>query len=187
MDKIIDMSNRKGIQIIYPPKEVKKYSENYATLLLTADIIEPCAAIDPFGMCTTVECLSCANCNYQIIAKDGKILKEYYNGSDHGNEKKKYVIEFFDDFDGQDIKDYLNNEESDYRITRDEDRVILRLSKKDVQKRDESMNRSRQYIDDYFRSLTASCKEETPFLTEAYFPEEKKTLWKRIKETFQKG
>lgn len=130
-ETIIDVSGRKNIEIIYPEKEVVEYIDNRATLDIITGINEPCTSLDPFATDTIVDCLTCDNSDYKIVLKDGTVLKDYKESPQNGQLPERYVIEFFEDMKNQDISTYLNSPQSDYRITRDSDRIILRASKLD--------------------------------------------------------
>lgn len=184
-NKVIDMTNRKGIKIIFNKREVEKYIDKNAILKIKRETKTSCASIDPIGLCTVLDCLACSNCDYKIIEKNGTILKDYQQ--DQEGSEKKYVIEFFDDLDHTDIEKYLKSEESNYRITRDSDRVILHYSKEDVIKRDEKMNQARKEVEAYYQKIEKQI--------ETYQEEEKKqsskesespSLVKKIASKFKK-
>lgn len=188
-ERITDMSMRKGIKIIFPELEVKDYIKDNATLKIKREIKDSCGIIDPLGMCTVIDCLSCKNSDYKIILHDGVILKDFKDEKSSG-EEEKYIIEFFDKLDHTtNILDYLTNEENDYRITRESDQVILYYSKEDRQKRDISMNQSRKYIDDYLKRQEELYKEETDSKENQQTPPEQtknKSLLNKIKSILKK-
>lgn len=130
MDKVIDMSFRKGFKIVFKEPEVKEYIKNRAQLIIKREVKQGCFEIDPFGLCTILDCINCCNADVKII-RDDKVLKDFQSNTDN-MKNEEYVIEFFDNFLDTDVVDYLNNLESDYRITRDSDKVILHFSKEDI-------------------------------------------------------
>lgn len=183
-DKVIDMTKRKEMKIIYKKKEVEQYIDNRATLKLKTEINESCVNIDPIGICTVQNCLTCSNCDYKIVLNNGIILKDYQYEKDAVEEK--YVIEFFDELGNSNIVDYLNNEESNYRITRDSDRIILRYSKEDIIKRDARINQTREDMDGIYQAINRQI-EHCELEEQKYDSVEKRpSLVKKIKSIFKK-
>lgn len=87
-----------------------------------------CPTIDPIGLCTILDCLKCENCNYKIVMATGEIVKNFSDDL----EAERYLVEFFDDIKSEDILSYLDDVNSDYRITRESDGVVLRYSTSDL-------------------------------------------------------
>ena len=87
-----------------------------------------CPTVDPIGLCTILDCMKCENCNYRIIMDNGEVIKDFSDDL----ESEKYLIEFFDDVKSRDILNYLYDNNSDYRITRECDGVVLRYSHSDL-------------------------------------------------------
>lgn len=93
----------------------------------------PCCILSSIGNCTIEDCLKCENEDYRIIDKEGKILKDFHG---HYLDKKNiksesYVIQFFDKVDFDNLDSYLENPNSDYRITRCSDLTVMRSSHMD--------------------------------------------------------
>lgn len=95
---IIDVSKKKNIKIINNGREVEEYSKNHAILDIVTEVERPCSDMDPFGLDTVTDCITCSNSDYKIML-DGKVIKEFKNLSSNTEEenKERYVIEFFDD------------------------------------------------------------------------------------------
>lgn len=134
-NKVIDVTNKK-ITIIKPGREVTSYIDQHATLDIIDNLSMDCAHLDPFGLDTVIDCLSCPNSDYKIVLH-GKVMKDF-NESQIQSKKQsqtRYVIEFFDKIPSNDeLVSYLEDDNSNYRITRDEDGVILRYSIEDKRK-----------------------------------------------------
>lgn len=93
-----------------------------------------CAKYDAFGLCSVSDCLTCENSLYQIILSDGSVM--YSPGFyDLDKDAECYTIEIFDEVSGDLIK-YLNDDKSNYRITRESDGVVLRFSLYDMRKQE---------------------------------------------------
>lgn len=100
-----------------------------ATLEIKRMIKNNCAMYDPFGLCTINDCLQCENSSYKIVFDNGICLKTN-EFDDVQKDAEKYFLEFQDKID-KDIFEYLVDGNSDYRITRVKDDVVLRCTKED--------------------------------------------------------
>lgn len=129
-------------------------------------IKDSCAVYDPIGLCLVTECLTCENADCCIINSDGTIIKDfkYYGLKEEDIRTSKYLIEFFDEVDYDNIEDYLINEDSDYRMTRiyssenGKENVIMRFSKAD--KKEELEKQKKQQLE-YEESLRNMLGEES--------------------------
>lgn len=187
-EKIIDASWKKNIKIIYPGREVDSYIKNHAILDIVKETKRPCSDMDPFGQDTVLDCMTCSNSDYQIVLK-GKTIKEFQdkNSKQKEENKTRYIIEFFEDIPDQgSLLSYLENESSNYRITRDSDGIILRPSLEDRRKKEEEQRRIREDFEALQHRLFAPyennlANKETQN-NELSFPssKKKKSLLKRI-------
>lgn len=89
-----------------------------------------CKIFGDFSLCSIVECYKCERSDYKIVAKDGTIIKDFEKDSEFGQKPERYVVQFFDDVDSNNIEEYLSNSKSDYRIV-SQDGIILRKSSND--------------------------------------------------------
>lgn len=129
------MKSRENLVII-PSEEGKKsgdYSKNYAIMVMTTGIEDDCSSYDPFGMDLFLECPMCSNCNYRIDFLDGTHFESNRPIRRMETEIERYCIELFDPVCGRDFAfdegksffSYLESEESNYRIVRMGDRIIM--------------------------------------------------------------
>lgn len=106
-------------------------------------INRPCCILDSIGTCTIVDCLKCENTDYRIIDKEGNILKDFNGG--YLNRKniktESYIVQFFDEVDFNQLGSYLEDPNSDYRITRCKDHIIMRPSHIDEEKEKETLQK----------------------------------------------
>ena len=189
---IIDVSKKKNIKIINNGREVEEYSKNHAILDIVTEVERPCSDMDPFGLDTVTDCITCSNSDYKIML-DGKVIKEFKKLSSNTEEenKERYVIEFFDDIPTPDsIIAYLEDNNSDYRITRDSDGIILRPSLEDKRRKKEEAEKKRQEFEEMERRLFESyrqelCKEQESALTSTPTVK-KKSIFNRIFSTRKK-
>lgn len=184
--EIIDVSGKKDIKIIRPGREVESYIENHAVLDVVTETERPCSDMDPFGLHTLLDCLNCSNCDYQIILK-GKLVKEFEDKKRNQEQEKKtrYIIEFFERAPKQEkLLDYLKNEDSNYRTTRDSDGIILRPSLEDRRKIEEEQARIRADLEAMERNLFGPYLEESlkeeEVKSSAESPVKKKSIFSRI-------
>ena len=167
----VDVSGKKDVKIIRPGREVEEYSENHAILDIVRETERSCSDIDPFGQDTVLDCITCSNSDYQIVLK-GKKVKEFQDKNSKQNQetKTRYIIEFFEDIpDQKSLSDYLENENSNYRITRDSDGVILRPSLEDRRKKEEEQAKLRADFKEMERKMFG------PYLAEPLKEEESKS------------
>ena len=126
---------RKKKEVIEPVHEKKTYPKllvenpQTAILFLQRERKNSCGLYDPFGLCTIVDCLQCENSVYRIAFDNGVCL-ETIDFDDKENKSEKYLLEFKDEIK-RDIFEYLIDDNSDYRITRLSDNVVLRDTKED--------------------------------------------------------
>lgn len=104
------------------------------TIIMLTQINNDCGHIDPLGECPVSKCFDCRNADYRITLEDGKIIRDfkYYGTKGKRIEVNKYLIEFFDEVDLENIESYLTNYSSDYRLTRLSDNCVLIPSKTDI-------------------------------------------------------
>lgn len=112
---------------VYP--ELLVGNSKTAILFLQAGVNESCANYDPFGLCTVVDCLQCKNSVYRI-AFDNDVCIETDDFDSRKSQSKEYLLEFEDCID-RDIFEYLVDQNSNYRITRVKDNVVLRYTRED--------------------------------------------------------
>lgn len=139
-ETIVDVSKKKNIKIINNGREVEEYNKNHAILDIVSNVESPCSDMDSFGLDMVKDCLTCSNSDYKIML-DGKVIKDFKKLSSNAEEenKERYVIEFFDDIPASDnIVSYLEDNNSNYRITRDSDGIILRPFLEDRKKKKKS-------------------------------------------------
>ena len=83
-------------------------------------------------------------------------IKDFKNTSSNTKKdnKERYVIEFFDNIPTPDnIMTYLEDNNSNYRITRDSDRIILRQSLEDRKKVEEEQIELTRKIEEKMKIL----------------------------------
>ncbi len=170
-------------------------------VLLRTGVLNPCSDYDPFGLCICTECFLCENCDYMIIDNEGNILKDFYSLdlTSEFEERAIYKVEFFDEgyFKNlKDFKEYIANDNSDYRLTRifsdsnGEENTVLRLSKLDQEKireKEEIWQREEEEIRERFyrhNCITNNSVANQPNKQDDFKPEGKiKVL---VKHIFQK-
>lgn len=121
-------------------KNIFKDGESYykAVLKLKTMTLNPCGNYDPFGLCTIPECMSCENSSF-IIEFDSP-NESYPNGiykkgdyEKYENNEELFLIEFMEGIPvPEHIIEYLLKDESNYRITRVKDSVIMRRSNEGI-------------------------------------------------------
>lgn len=117
----------------------KKYKKDkFSHGIIEFNIKNPdvCSTI---GDCCIVDCLKCDNCVHKIIISTGNV-------SGNSENTERYIIEFFDRVDINDIIGYFDDDTNDYRITREKDGVILRCSKLDLIERDNKYNSIKEEV-----------------------------------------
>lgn len=119
-------------------KDYKKDNFNYGVVDLNIKNSKVCPTIDPLGGCSVVDCLKCDNCNHSIVLATRNISDSF---SGNCKDIERYIVEFFDEVDTGNIIGYLDDDNSDYRITREKDGVILRYSKTDLINLDNEINK----------------------------------------------
>lgn len=182
MSNIVDVQNKSKIEIIKPKREVEHYIDAHATLDITRELKDPCAFYDPFGQDTVIDCLTCENCDYKIISPKGNIIKDFNTSLQNNSlETTRYIIEFFDQMPpNESIVPYLEEESSNYRITRDSDGIILRFSLEDQQRRKEEYEKPRRELEEWYQRQQTLYSEET---LDSKAKEQPKSFIKRLKET----
>ncbi len=106
--------------------------ENEGILKIKTEVKDNCVNYDYFGFCTVEDCIKCENASYRFIFSNGRQTgdNEYYK---NGNSEEKYLIEFFDKVPTRvELEKYFLNPNSNYKITRLNDGVVLRPSKEEV-------------------------------------------------------
>lgn len=179
-ENIIDVIWKKNIKIINNGREVEEYNKNHAILDMVTEIESPCSDMDSFGLDMVKDCLTCSNSDYKIML-DGKVIKDFKKLSSNAEEenKERYVIEFFDDIPASDnIISYLEDNNSNYRITRDSDGIILRPFLEDRKRKEEEQEKMRAEFEKMERRFYAPyrqqpSKEPTPVV-------KKKSIFNRI-------
>ena len=184
-ENIIDVSCRKDLKIINKEREVEEYNKNHAILDIVSNVERPCSDMDPFGLDTVTDCLTCSNSDYKIML-DGKVIKDFKNLSSNTEEenKERYVIEFFDDIPTPDnIIAYLEDNNSNYRITRDSDGIVLRPSLEDRKRKEEEQAKMIREFEEMERKLFGLHRQQlsTPELIQTSTPiVKKKSIFDRI-------
>lgn len=100
-----------------------------AILLLKVERKSSCSSYNPFGMCTILDCLQCENSVYKIVF-DNDICLETSDFDEVENKIEKYYLEFQDEIN-RDIFEYLIDNNSNYRIIRVEDNMVLRTTREE--------------------------------------------------------
>lgn len=100
-----------------------------AILEIKSQILNGCATYDPIGLCTINDCFQCENCAYRMTFDNGVIV-ETDDFDKFSIESERYLLEFLTPI-GKDIYGYLTDDNSDYRITRLSDNVVLRLTQEE--------------------------------------------------------
>lgn len=144
-------------------------AKSTAKMILLTGIKNHCANYDPFGMDTVIDCLDCPNSNFIIIDEQDNILvnfkaqekigklivnhseseiKAYIKALSKKDRQKKnnleyetYTIQFFENYDHDNIIEYLKNNDSNYRLIRNSDNVCMRLSKVEKRLQDDRYQR----------------------------------------------
>lgn len=83
--------------------------------------------------CNTAYCFVCPNCDYQLKLDDGSIIHDFkYNNYNNKTMMiERYNIQFFDDVDFSKIDEYLQDDDSNYRLINTETLKTVRQSKED--------------------------------------------------------
>lgn len=71
---------------IIEEKKRDSYIKNHVILEIVTGVERPCSNIDPLGLDTVTDCLTCSNSDYKILQED-KVIKDYKKSS--SKEKKK--------------------------------------------------------------------------------------------------
>lgn len=132
-------------------------------LEIVTGVERPCSNIDPLGLDTVTDCLTCSNSDYKILQED-KVIKDYKKSS--SKEKKenqeRYIVEFFDGIPKTDnLMTYLENDNSNYRITRESDGIILRPSLEDRKKEEEEEAKMMQKFEETKRKFYSSYQQDS--------------------------
>jgi len=104
-----------------------------ALLEYRVGIHDCCAAYDPFGLCNIMECLYCENCYYKITMENGESISNCgnidlntLNNNSRGFEDDDHEILFYDYVPKtDDLFSYLFDEESQFRIVRTSDHLVM--------------------------------------------------------------
>lgn len=110
-------------------------------IVIKNQINDYCTVNELSGLCSTIDCFKCKNADYRIFTINGNIIREFKE-FDIREEKvniTKYLIEFFDGVDYDNIENYLQNEYSDYRLTRLNDLAIIRRALNDIEKEENDL------------------------------------------------
>lgn len=170
-------------------------------MIKKVQINDSCASYDPFGLCPVTDCLKCNNSDYRIINSDGEIIRDFKYYGLKGNDIiiSKYKLEFFDEVDYKNIEAYLNDENSDYRMTRiyssenGKESTIMRPSKADMQKELDEHQKQELKYEELLRSMLGEesyqtlCKTREQRKEENNQVEEKSKIKKLIKKIIKKG
>jgi hypothetical protein len=106
-------------------------SDKYAVLKLKRNINNSeCCHGTYFNFSKILECMKCDNCAFKLV-DNSKIIMESPDFKSHEVVIDEYLIEFFDDVDYKNIIEYLDNENSNYRVRSIKDNVIIRLCNDD--------------------------------------------------------
>jgi hypothetical protein len=148
------MSDKKYIQIFAYSRDNILTSENRATLKLKRRTNSDCCSKSMFNFDDVLNCIKCDNCTYKIVNNDGVIIKDV-EFEKQESLLDEYLIEFFDQVNYDNLLEYLSNEESDFRVTRLKDSVIIRLCSDDMRKQEE--------VDKIYKKIIASHNTITTF------------------------
>lgn len=103
-----------------------------ATLEYRTGIKKLCVHYDPFGLCNIIECLYCENCYYNITIENGEVLSNSnielsaINDNYKEFEDDTHEILFYDYVpDINNLFNYLFSEESQFRIVRTRDKIVM--------------------------------------------------------------
>lgn len=173
-----------------------------AKVILKTGVKDHCAAYDPFGLCPCTDCFKCENADYRMIDSKGTIIRDFkYLGLKNKNIRvNKYIIEFFDEVDFDNIEDYLDNNDSDYRMTRiyctgnGYESVVMRPSITERQEELERQKRQQEEFDStYEEFLKIILGEEGYNLLKSVenqkeqLPKEKEGKIKKLFKHFRRG
>ena len=108
--------------------------DNEGLFMIKTEVKNTCNYYDPFGMCNIIDCMRCSNSAIKIILGNGMILGDM-DYSMKGHEEEKYVIVFYDKIPTrEELTSYLLNEESDYKLVRLVDGMLMRRRPRDINK-----------------------------------------------------
>lgn len=171
MKKYLTKTN---INITYISNNMAKST---AQMILIRGIHEHCTSYDPLGMDTVIDCFNCKNSEFRIIDDENNILVDFKTLEkvgkliiNHGQEEIKstiqllakkdkykktnleyetYNIQFFENYDHQNIINYLKKKNSNYRLIRMGDNRCIRFSHIEKRLNDEKKKKANEAIEKY--------------------------------------
>ncbi len=103
-------------------------------LNLKSRVFDSCKNLDEVNFSTLLECLDCANSDFQLLDSNEEVLIDYIYQTNSPNTKiTRFIITFYDRVNSKNIISYLRNPNSDYRLVREKDNVILHYPKEEEQ------------------------------------------------------
>lgn len=99
-----------------------------------------CANYSSLALCKPHQCLICPNSDYRIMTEDGEIIQDFIY---YGNKKSEYMkvdtytIELTDKIEGN-LIEYLIDKNSDYRLIRNSDNIVVIPNKEDIEYKHEN-------------------------------------------------
>lgn len=132
--------------------------EQYLIIKKT-QIKDHCATYDPLGLCPVTDCFTCENADFRILDSNGTIIRDFKfpHLKDKNIRVSKYILEFFEEVNLENIEDYLNDEDSDYRMTRiyssenGTENTVMRPSKADRKKEIEEQQKIKDEYEERLR------------------------------------
>ena len=111
-------------------EKLKSYDGVVGKAKFERKMIEPCAYLDPFGGCRISECLYCENCCYKItkgngqaISNVGRKFNSIENNDDLNDDHEILFYDYVPYID--DLFSYLFDDDSQYRIVRLTDNIVM--------------------------------------------------------------
>ncbi len=112
-----------------------------ALLEYRTGIKDSCVSYDPLVLCNIMECLYCENCAYKITMENGEAIAttdidlNTLDNSSRGFEDDDHEILFYDFVpEINDLFSYLFDENSEFRVLRTSDNIVMNDYVKDEHK-----------------------------------------------------
>jgi len=112
-----------------------------ALLEYRTGIKDSCTCYDPLVLCNIMECLYCENCAYKITMENGEAIAttdidlNTLDNSSRGFEDDDHEILFYDFIpETDDLFSYLFDENSEFRVLRTSDNIVMNDYVKDEHK-----------------------------------------------------
>lgn len=125
--------------------------ENEGVLKIKTEVKNNCVNYDYFGLCKIIDCIKCENAVYRFIYNDERHTgdNEYHK---KGVSEEKYLIEFFDKVPTRvELESYFSNPNSDYKITRLSDGVVLKHNNKEVKEMNKTYEEIRKNQEESYK------------------------------------